>query len=313
MCSFRVVQAWPQANETPEKTADESAEPVTTKDVPVLNPEALRVVKESRTRLFEFKSVQADMQQHVALGDFHFLASGKYFASYPFKSRIEYSVTLGGMEGDFLEVCDGQILHTRRQIRTKPTASKNIAPPQVELARRDIQKIIEEANHYPNDSAAFRAAEIGIGGLPAVLASLERTMIFNAIREDIEDGEPVVIVQAVWNPDEQDRIMVGLGGLAPQIQRFLPDRVRITFNKATLFPQKFQYLKKLTAEETSYRPILTVAFTNVILNEPIPVQRFTYFPTPGMVERDETSDFINTIQEVAASRTSKSATNANPK
>lgn len=298
-CSLRVVLAWPQADKAPKKPTAESTEVPEAKDVPIQNEKALQVVKESRSRLFEFQSVQADMSQHVALGDFHFQASGKYFAGEGFKSRIEYSVKLGEMEGDFLEVCDGQILHTRRQIRTKASAAKTSAPPQIELTRRDIRKIIQEVQLDLDKPEIVRAAEIGIGGLPAILASLERTMIFDGIREDIEDGEPVVIVQAVWNPAEHNRIMVGLGGLSAQIQQFLPDRVRITFSKATLFPKKFQYLTKLTQEESSYRPILTVAFTNVILNEPIPVRQFNYTPPSGMEERDETAMFIEAIQKSA--------------
>ncbi len=298
-CSLRVVFAWPQAKEAPEKSVVESTETSEIKDVPVQDEKALQVVKDSRTRLFDFQSVQADMTQSIALGDFHFLASGKYSAVNGFKTRIEYSVKLGEMEGDFLEVCDGQILHTRRQIRTKPSASKTAAPPQIELTRRDIRKIIQAVELDLDKPEVFRAAEIGIGGLPAILASLERTMIFDGIREGVVDGEPVVIVQCVWNPGEQDRILVGLGGLSGQIQEFLPDRVRITFSKATLFPKKFQYLKKITEEESSYRPILTVSLANVILNEPVPAQRFSYTPPPGMEERDETAMFIEAIQKSA--------------
>ncbi len=309
-CSLRVVSAWPQAEDAPDKSTAESTQPTETKSVPTQNEEALQVVRDSRTRLFDFQSVQADMTQRVALGDFHFQASGKYFAVEGFKSRIEYSVKLGEMEGDFLEVCDGQILHTRRQIRTKPSATKTPTPPQVELTRRDIQKIIREIQLYADKPEAYRAAEMGIGGLPAVLASLERTMIFDAIREEEEEGEPVLVVQGVWNPNEQNRILTGLGGLSSQIQEFLPDRVRISFSKATLFPRKFQYLKKLTEEETSYRPILTVSFTNVILNEPIPAQRFSYIPPPGMEERDETAIFIEAIQKSAKVPTPDSATKA---
>lgn len=298
-CSLRVVLAWPQAKDAPENPVENSTEVSEVKDVPVQNEKALQAVKDSRTRLFDFQSVQADMTQRIALGDFHFQASGKYFAAKDFKTRIEYSVKLGEMEGDFLEVCDGQILHTRRQIRTNPSTVKASTPPQIELTRRDIRKIIQEVQLDLDKPEIVRAAEIGIGGIPAILASLERTMIFDGIREEEDGGEPVVIVQAVWNPAEQNRILTGLGGLSEQIQDFLPDRVRITFSKSTLFPKKFQYLKKITQEESSYRPILTVTFTNVILNEPVSVQRFSYVPPPGIEERDETAVFIEAIQKSA--------------
>ncbi|MBT5020241.1 MAG: hypothetical protein HON04_16030, partial [Planctomicrobium sp.] len=230
---------------------------------------------------------------------YRFQSSGKYLAGEEFKSYLEYAVKLGNLEGTFLEVCDGQILHTRRQITEVQKNGAAPKPPQIELARRDINKILRETQLYLDQPAAVRAAEIGIGGLPAILASLERTMIFESVKEETAGEIPVLIVQGSFNKDVFEKLNAGMQGLSSQILQFMPDKVRITFNKETLFPQKFQYLKELLQSPGVYEPLLTVSFDNAAINQPIPANRFSYIPPPGTEERDETAMFIEAIKASA--------------
>ena len=301
---------WSQDNSEAPSNTPKATETTTDKEVAAQNEDALNVVREARARLFRHQTVRADIVQRVSLGDFRFEASGKYLAGEGFRSRIEYRVTLGELEGEFLEVCDGQILHTRRQIVRQIATSPTTETPQIELTRRDIQKILRETQLYLDQPEAVRAAEIGIGGLPAILASLERTMVFEAIREVEEGGRQLIVVQGRWDLAQQERLIAGLGGLAAQVQNFFPDRVQITFAKDTLFPTSFQYLKKLPNNESSYRPMLTVAFQNAVINEPIPLQNFNYISPPGLEERDETAQFIEAIQQAAAPPVQQTAPDA---
>lgn len=296
---YRPMTVWSQDNSPPETEAVEKTETSEVKEVVSQDEDALRVVREARSRLFQHKSVQADITQLVSLGDYRFRSSGKYLAGEEFKSRIEYAVKLGNLEGTFLEVCDGQILHSRRQISEVNKKSAGGKPPRIELARRDINKILRETQLYLDQPAAVRAAEIGIGGLPAILASLERTMIFESVKEETEDETPVLIVQGSWNKAESEKLAAGMQGLSTQIMQFMPDKVRITFNKETLFPQKFQYLKEIPQSPGVYQPLLTVSFENAAINQPIPANRFNYIPPPGTEERDETAMFIQAIKESA--------------
>lgn len=294
-----LTPVWSQEDSTPATEAKENTETLSGKEVATHNEEALNVVREARSRLFQHKSVQADITQLVSMGDYRFRSSGKYLAGEDFKTRIEYAVKLGNLEGTFLEVCDGQILHSRRQITEVGNKPAGGQPPKIELARRDINKILRETQLFLDQPAAVRAAEIGIGGLPAILASLERTMIFESLKEDVDGESPVLIVQGKWNSAEFQKLASGMQGLSAQILQFMPDKVRITFNKETLFPQKFQYLKELPQSPGVYEPLLTVSFENAAINQPIPVNRFSYIPPPGMEERDETAMFIQAIKESA--------------
>lgn len=302
-CLASLISLSPLFSQEEEVAPDkqgESTEPVESEEVTQQNEEALSLVREARSRLFQHQTVQADLSQLVSLGTYRFQSSGKYMAGDGFRTRIEYSVKLGNLAGEFLEVCDGQILHTRRQISNlQPNVDANQAPT-VELARRDINKILQETQLFLDQPEAVRAAEIGIGGLPAILASLERMMIFDALEaKTTEEGRAVQVVSGKWNSDQQSKLAGGLEGLSAQIKQFLPDRVQITFAADTLFPEKFQYLKELPNRQGVYESLLTVAFNNAVINEPIPPHQFNYIPPPGMEERDETAMFIEAIKLAA--------------
>lgn len=286
-----------QDSEAPKSN---SATKLAAEDPVLQNAEALQFVQAARAKLFTHETVQAEFTQRVALGDYRFQSHGRYISGEGFRSRIEYQVQLGELEGLFLEVCDGQILHTRRQIQKQRKGPAETAAPQLELSRRDIQKILRETQQHLDKPEAVRAAEIGIGGLPAILASLERTMIFESLEQRENNGTPITIVQARWNAAEKGKLLTGMGGMASQMDQFFPDRVRLTFNSETLFPLEFQYLKKITGEVATYKPILTVAFQKVVLNQSVSPQQFSYIPPPGMEERDETAVYIQAIQQAAA-------------
>ena len=298
-----IAVAWPQAETPPAEESQETAQPVEQETVTAHNEEALGLLRQARSELFKRESIQADMSQRATLGNYRFVSSGKYLAGTGFRTRVEYFVELGDMQGQFLEVCDGQILHTRREISKKQPAAAGETP-QIELSRRDIQKILKETQQYldlsePKATAAMRAAEIGIGGLPAMLASLERTFLFDEIRYEEENGMPVAIIQGHWNTLEQETLQANLGTMMTQVVQFLPDRVLVTFRTEDSFPVRIQYLKQLAQDRKAFRPILTLDFSNIQLDKPIPTRAFSYLAPPGMEERDETAVFIETIKLAA--------------
>lgn len=295
---FVVLQV--RGQDEPQTTLDsqDSQQSASQEQVAPPNPEAVKLLQDARTRLFNHESVQAELVQKVVLGGYRFSASGRYLSGRDFRTRLEFSAQLGEMEASYLEVCDGQILHTRRQInRLASRANEQPSTPEIELTRRDIQKILSEVQLFLDQPPAVRAAEIGIGGLPAILASLERTMIFVSLTEASLEGNPVLVIEGRWNPDERDRIMTGLGQMAAQINQFMPERVRVAFDQDTLFPRRIQYLQRASSESSVYNALLTVEFANVRLNQPIPIQQFRYLPPPGMEERDETATFVEHILE----------------
>jgi hypothetical protein len=295
---WRHLFAWqpePVPGKAPEAETSVSAKPA--------DPEATQLVREARQRLYERQSVQADMSQVVSLGMYQFNSSGKYTSASGFRYRIEYQVELQNLEGQFLEVCDGQVLHTRRQIAPAKAALTSTETPEVELTRRDIQTIRREAlalkqAHPENDTAAMlQQAEIALGGLPAVLGSLEQCFIFDSKRVDTRDGQELVIVQGHWREDRRNSLLAGIGGAGKQLAGFMPDLVRIAFERSSLFPVRLEYLKFTSPDQKSARPLITVNYQNVVLDQPVSDTLFTYVAPAGLEERDETAGFIELMQQ----------------
>lgn len=300
VAALQLSHAQQQAAEALKSEPQNSVQPQLESEVTEHNPEAVDLLRRARTALFNYETLQAKLTQRANLGTYHFTADGSYSSASGFRSRLQYNVELGEMEGHFTEVSDGQILHTRREVGPKKSAGKNAGALQIDLARRDIQKILQETQKQleqpePRASQAMQAAEIGIGGLPAILASLERVFFFDSVKNDAVNGQPVKVIQGRSNPTRVSELVGGLGAIGPQVSQFLPEVVRITLQAETLFPQKIQYLKLVNPENNVYEALLSIEFTEVVINQPLPGREFTYSAQTGLEERDETAIYLQTI------------------
>ncbi len=286
---------------TGDKVPAESAAAVTESD-----PQATEILRQSRNRLFERQSVQAEITQLISLGEYRLQSRGTYASGTGFRYRLQYQLQLGDLQGEFLEVCDGQILHTRRQITPISPKHQDVAAPEMELTRRDIQRIrrealgIKDANPTSNLSDALRSAEIGLGGIPAILAMLERTLLLEPARVQNLDGRNFLVLQGRMRPDRQAELLAGLGPASGQIAGFLPDVVRLYLDQETLFPEKFLYLKLTEPNGKTLAPLITVEFTNVQLDQPIQEKQFVYMAPPGLEEKDETLVYLEMMRQAAA-------------
>jgi hypothetical protein len=295
---WRHLFAW-----QPEALPGKAPEVETTSSAKPADPEATQLVRDARQRLYERQSIQADMNQVVSLGTYQFRSSGKYVSASGFRYRLEYQVQLHNLAGQFLEVCDGQVLHTRRQISPANAALTSTETPEVELTRRDIQTIRREAlalkqAHPESDTAAMlQQAEIALGGLPAVLGSLEQCFVFDSKRTDTQDGQELVIVQGHWREDRRNSLLAGIGGAGKQLAGFMPDLVRVSFVRSSLFPIRLEYLKFASSDQKSARPLLTVDYSHVVLDQPVSDALFTYVAPAGLEERDETATFVELMQQ----------------
>lgn len=303
---WRVASAWqpaPATTPASQNTSEESSSVQSNTSAPTIEgteaaKKAREVLTSARELLFTKSSIHADLTQTVSVGDFKFRSSGKYRSGNGFRYKIEYSVKLAELEGVFLEVSDGQILHTVRTLR--PTGSSGAsAEDEVEITRRDIQRIKKEIGKHLGNVPAEQSAEIALGGLPAVLASLEKSMVFDSVQQDTLNGQPVITLQAAWNPARRTQLLGGLGNLAAQIEPFFPELVRIAFDAETKFPVRIQYLKLVDPDQQVYLPILTLAFTNVVYDSPVEFLDFSYIPPQGLQVQDDTAAFVEQIRQSA--------------
>ncbi len=226
-------------------------------------------------------SVKADIEHSVSIGNQQFRATGRYLHQGS-KLRVEYLVKPDqGADGSLVEVCDGKELWTLMILG----GTKRVT-------HRDVQQI-QAAAALKNLPEADVSAEMGMGGLPALFASLERTMTFEAMKQVEDEGRPRTIVQGQWK-----RNIVSRWKRKPDdpLPAFVPDLVRIVVDSGTLFPERIIYLKRQTErDKKGYRTLVSFRFQNVELDAAIDDQEFTFVPPEDVDPEDVTRQFLDRI------------------
>ncbi|MCA9052296.1 MAG: hypothetical protein KDA75_00600 [Planctomycetaceae bacterium] len=275
---------------------------------------AMELLRMSRDSLFGHQSVRANLREFVALGERRFEAEGSYIAG-PYKPlaplRLEYKVRVGNTVGTLLEVCDGQILHTQRTLERldrQPAAAADQSAADVTVTRRDIRKILEALSQHGATPETILQAELGIGGLPALLTSIERAMVFRSVREEPVAGRRCHLLEGTWKPEFVEELRQHFEFLGRSVQAYLPELVRIHLDAETLFPMRISYWPSAGEDGASKLPLLALEFTDVRLNEPVSPLLFD-FVASGVDEADITEQFIEAIKGAAAARAAEPAGN----
>jgi hypothetical protein len=298
------------ADESAAKPAAETSPDSASQD-PESSPEALALLHEARQRLFTHSSVRASIREYVQLGDHSFEAVGAYVAG-PFNPlpqlRLEYQVRVGNTVGTLLEVCDGQILRTQKSLKRLDHPANTGSPrnqeedptaPLTTITRRDVRKILDAVHRYGPNPETILQAELGIGGLPALLTSMERVMVFDSVREEPLQGRPCHVLQATWKPSYLKEIASQFQIFGRNVQSYLPAFTRVHLDAQTLFPLRITYWPTPAESGPARPPLLTLEFTDVHLNEPVNPVLFE-FPASEVDESDITEEFIEAIKAAAA-------------
>lgn len=263
---------------------------------------AYELLREAKGRLFSYSSIQADLQEYVALGTRRFEATGRYVAG-PFdplpKLRIEYQVRVGNTQGTLLEVCDGQLLLTQRTITQKTPKSATgaeAAPPRIQVTRRDVNKILQTVYNEGGTPQAILQAELGLGGLPALMASLERSMVFESAERRTVNDRDYHVLQGRWKKEFIAELRKQFRQFGRDPDQYLPEFARIELDAETLFPVRITYWRN-TGGENGPAPGLTLEFSNIRLNEPVNPTAFVYIPPQDVDIVDVTDRFVESIQD----------------
>ena len=154
--------------------------------------DAAEVLRHARQMLMKTPSLQASIQHRGRLAAGAFESSGTYRAGQFPRLRIETTTELAGLTGRSIEICDGQVLWTERRIEGLPIDpdDEESDGTQTIVTRRDIDLIRDALANSPQTSDHVLAAELGVGGLPSLLAGLQTAFDFRASRT--ETGEIVL-------------------------------------------------------------------------------------------------------------------------
>lgn len=256
---------------------------------------ATAFVAKVHAELKKHPSVKADVEHTVSIGTRQFRATGRYLNSGS-KLRLEYTVKPDqGADGSLIEVCDGKELWSLMTLG----GTKRVT-------HRDVQQIKAAITSVKRVPDAELTAELGLGGLSGLFASLERTMTFDQMKQEEVEGHSRTVVQGQWKSNVASRWKSTADDPLPV---YIPDAVRIIVNSATLFPERVVYLKKQTEKDKKgYRALVSFQFKNVELDATIDEQEFTFEPPQDVVPEDVTRQFLDRItksQESEAAPTTK--------
>ncbi|MBI1314177.1 hypothetical protein GC176_23020 [bacterium] len=241
---------------------------------------ALRTLQQAHDKLNGYRFIDAKLEQTVRIGERQFKMEGRYFKGSDLKLRLEYEVQVGGTFGKLVEVCDGQLLWTYSDIGS-----------QQRVTRRNVQQIISAASQAGFSAQNVLTAELGLGGLQGLLASIQKSVQFEAQWEQDASDRTFVVIEGGWKRSFRDRI---LGPNAPadrDLPPTVPDQVRLYFEQDSLFPRRIMYLK---ADEDDRRyPMVTIDFTEVAWPDTLDESLFAFKPPATVAPEDVTQAYVN--------------------
>lgn len=291
-------QPAPSAEKPSEEKSSDAA--TTVPELPKATPEdnaaAEALLQKARSALATHTSIQADLKQLILVGERKLAAEGSYAAE-GLKLRLEYRVRVGSMQGKLIEVCDGRILHTERLVY--PADAKDAKDGTQTFARRDVEKILGVAGQSRNMPAAVLAAELGIGGLPALLASVDRSMNGIRVTEEEFDGQACEVFHGRWDEALLKNYDKAIGNYKANLVPFFPDTVQLTLSKAINLPVRLIYLKNEIDESgkiTGQRAIMVLEFRNYRFDS-LPPETFRFQLPSGREEVDQTEEYLQLIKK----------------
>lgn len=309
-CSF-VYSAGPESALTRSGRGSSQARPGTSQHRPIRaefaqveKPDATQpkgqdpkdILLSAADKLKGYASVRANITEKVTIQTHSFIAKGSYLQGQNLQLRMEFTVELGGAKGSLLEVCDGQVLWTRHDLGEKD---------QSQITRRDVRQILQAAEQAgqrlktPDEQATLQTsivADLGIGGLPALLAAFAKDYDFTKATQGKIDDQDIVTIEGSWNAKYREMWQGSKSKdkAPPQLPVYVPDLVRMSFDKQTEFPRRIEFLKQLPGQSVP-SPLMTVDFTKVVFNGKVSRDDFVFIAPERPAPVDITQMYLQRL------------------
>lgn len=247
-------------------------------------------LRESRGKLKGLVPFQADIVETIVVRGKRFQAIGKYVQGPDKKLRLEFQLEVGRTKGSLIQVCDGTTLFTQQKIGLIVLATK-----------KNVPRILKEMKQMaaasgPRPQPGQFEADLGLGGLEALLGSLEQSMTFNRRREQSFQGRPFIIIEGTWSASFLQNLTDDDQPIGAELPEYVPDRVRIYIDKTTQFPHRIVYLKKAPGRQV-LKPMVSLEFRNVQVNAQLADTVFSFKPAPGVRVTDITDDYLRQMRQ----------------
>ena len=252
---------------------------------------ALVTLGSARDRLISYRSVKAGMVETVDLGLRRFRMKGSYLQGTDLKLRLEYDLLVGNTEAHLVEVCDGQILWTHQKIGEEER-----------VTRRNVRQILTAASSAGKTPQNLLTAELGLGGLPGLLAGIQKSVQFEKQWEQDVNEQTFVVIEGGWKKSYRSKFLGPDSDPKQPLPAFVPDQVRIYFEQESLFPRRILYMKR--SEDGTRRPMVTLDFVDVRWDVELAKDAFNYTSPKKIAPQDVTQAYINRFAQPEQDETS---------
>lgn len=309
----KTSQANPAAASAPAQETPASAPAGEAKsDAPAEDnlPKADDVLIQVRTKLEGLDSLKCELQQVAMVSGMKLQASGKYVEASGNRIRLQFILApmvtakaedskalaldaetpmLGEADdrGQLLQVSDGNVLYTTWK-NGKDTR----------VTRRSIRDILAAASATTTYDPKNAAMDLGVGGLRGLISRLQTTMEFGSIKSVKAGERNLYEVTGRWNENVRKEVFKIPEGSLVDPRPHVPEYCRIYVDVETMLPRRIQFLKRnVEANAKLVRPMLSLDLRNIVLNETVDDQLFTFTPPEGVKEEDLTQETIDLIQK----------------
>ena len=247
--------------------------------------EASAVLEKARRRMVDYASIKASIVETVAIGPRKFKVTGNYLQGSGLRLRLDFKAQLGNSTGTVLEVCDGEVLWTRHKVGQ-----------QQQITRRNVRDILNAVSKSPNLPKDMLIAELSLGGLPGLLASVQRSWEFDTISEETIGDKKFTVIKGSWQKSFLDKFpKVNEAGELPI---YVPDQLELYFDNEFEFPHRIMYRKRPLGKKF-LRPMVSIDFTEIVLDEAVNEEEFYFLPPDEVTPIDVTKRYLDQIARIA--------------
>lgn len=252
----------------------------------------------------ENTSLTAKIRHQANLFNCKLVGSGEYRQlNVPDGLRIRYDLSIPTDMGttSLRHINSGRFLWINETVGTVQTAGM------VDL------KAVQEAT--ANRPSVPSGSTLSYGGLPRLLAAIERDFSLRDPQEIKYQQMPMVAIAGTWRPDRIKKLLPKVQGIVKEdgsidilkMPPHFPDRVFILLGNADFFPYRIEYRRSASREETksafgakpSDVPLLTMDLYRVNFSPKLSPTQFEYDPREdGSLEiHDRTRTFIAMLRK----------------
>jgi hypothetical protein len=273
-------------------------------------PAADEILTQLRTKLEGLDSLRCELHQTSLISGMKLTARGKYleasgnrvnleFMIFPMVAEKAEDAKLLALEAEAAPVDEAQnrgILHQVSNGSVLSTFWKNGDMQRV--SRRDITTILAAAEATKAYDVKNAALDLGIGGLRGLVSRLQTTMEFAPVKSITVGDRKVYEVTGRWSERIRKEVFKVPEGSIVDPRPHVPEYTRVYVDAETMLPRRIQFLKRsMDPTAKMVRPLITLDFRNLVINEPVDDQAFVFKTPEKAVEVDETENVIQMIQQ----------------